>query len=261
MPKLRVFSQGGNFTDYELPRESGQIFLIGSAEDVNLRFELKSFYTPLSAYHAYIRNQDGKYLIYDGSPDKVPSEKGTFLNGEKITTRPYLLNPGDNIMLGKNTLLTVVDELEQNINYDEMLFSYADERYNQHGPVINNHQYYAASFSSRLIAYLIDMFLINIATYLIVSMNIIFGEFFFIILYPTYFLLVHNGQTPGKMIMNIRVIKGDGSHLDILDALLRNVVGYILSAIFLMFGFIWASLDEKHQAWHDKLANTYVVEG
>jgi uncharacterized RDD family membrane protein YckC len=74
-----------------------------------------------------------------------------------------------------------------------------------------------------------------------------------------YFLTNHNGQTPGKMILDIRVVKTDGSALTGTDALVRYL-GYLLNTMLLGIGWLWAFFDRDHQGLHDKLANTYVVK-
>ena len=48
--------------------------------------------------------------------------------------------------------------------------------------------------------------------------------------YHWYFLTNHNGQTPGKMLMNIQVIRVDGEELTDADAILRYIGYYINSA-------------------------------
>ncbi len=35
--------------------------------------------------------------------------------------------------------------------------------------------------------------------------------------------------------------------------------GYIISAIPLLLGFIWAAFDARKQGWHDKIASTVVI--
>ncbi len=76
--------------------------------------------------------------------------------------------------------------------------------------------------------------------------------------YHWYFLTQHNGQTPGKLVMGIRVIKADGSRLTGTDAAVRYL-GYYLNTAFFMLGWLWALADINHQGLHDKLANTFVV--
>lgn len=71
------------------------------------------------------------------------------------------------------------------------------------------------------------------------------------------FLTRNKGQTPGKMLMKIRVIKTDGSAISDSDALIRYI-GTLINFICL-FGWFWAFIDPNRQGWHDKLAQTYVV--
>lgn len=68
-----------------------------------------------------------------------------------------------------------------------------------------------------------------------------------------------NGQTPGKRVMGIRAVKKDGTPFTYMDAVVRNVIGYWLSGIFLL-GYAWAMIDSERQGWHDKIAGTVVVE-
>jgi uncharacterized RDD family membrane protein YckC len=74
-----------------------------------------------------------------------------------------------------------------------------------------------------------------------------------------YFLTKHKGQTPGKMILDIRVVKTDGSALTNSNALVRYL-GYLLNSVLLGIGWLWAFFDKDRQGLHDKLAGTYVVK-
>ncbi|NDJ60843.1 MAG: RDD family protein, partial [Chloroflexi bacterium] len=76
--------------------------------------------------------------------------------------------------------------------------------------------------------------------------------------YNWFFWTQWNGQTPGKRLMNIRVIKANGEPLTFTDSLLRYV-GYYINTFLLMIGWIWAIFDSNRQGFHDKLASTYVV--
>ncbi len=77
--------------------------------------------------------------------------------------------------------------------------------------------------------------------------------------YNTLLMVLFNGQTLGKMMLRLRVVKKSGGRITILDALLRNVFGYMISQIFLL-GYLWALFDKEKQAWHDKMAGTVVVD-
>ena len=76
--------------------------------------------------------------------------------------------------------------------------------------------------------------------------------------YHWYFWTRRDGQTPGKFVLKIRVIKADGTPLTDTDAVIR-AIGYNVSSIICGLGYIWAIFDKNNQTWHDKLARTYVV--
>ena len=78
------------------------------------------------------------------------------------------------------------------------------------------------------------------------------------VVYHWYFWTRRNGQTPGKSVVGIRVVKADGSELSDTDAFIR-AIGYHVSALICGLGYIWAIFDGNNQTWHDKLAGTYVV--
>jgi uncharacterized RDD family membrane protein YckC len=65
------------------------------------------------------------------------------------------------------------------------------------------------------------------------------------------------GQTPGKRLMGLVVVKKDGDRVRLGAALLRWV-GYWLSGI-LFLGYLWVLVDNRRQALHDWLAGTLVV--
>ena len=65
------------------------------------------------------------------------------------------------------------------------------------------------------------------------------------------------GQTPGKRLMGLLVVKTNGERLKLGTAILRWL-GYWLSGI-LFLGFLWILLDKRRQGFHDKLARTLVV--
>jgi hypothetical protein len=61
------------------------------------------------------------------------------------------------------------------------------------------------------------------------------------------------------VILDIKVIRTDGSSISWKEALLRYI-GFIISTIPLFLGFIWIFFDSKRQGWPDKIASTYVVQ-
>lgn len=76
--------------------------------------------------------------------------------------------------------------------------------------------------------------------------------------YQWFFLTQNNGQTIGKSLMSIRVVKTNGAPLTGTDVILRYLGYYLNSAVF-MLGWLWAAFDADRQGWHDKLASTLVV--
>jgi uncharacterized RDD family membrane protein YckC len=75
-----------------------------------------------------------------------------------------------------------------------------------------------------------------------------------------YFIVLHSfgGQTLGKVFMGIKVVSDEGLMLSVGASFLR-LVGYLLSTVPLGAGFLWAAVDQKHSAWHDKLACSRVI--
>ena len=67
-----------------------------------------------------------------------------------------------------------------------------------------------------------------------------------------------NGQTPGKMIFRIRIVRIDGSPLTWGNALVRYL-GYYVSAFFLLIGHLWIIFDPRKQGLYDKVADTCVI--
>lgn len=67
------------------------------------------------------------------------------------------------------------------------------------------------------------------------------------------------GQTPGKILMNIKVLKEDGTHLTLSGAIVR-FLGYFVCFLTLGIGFIVLAFDERRQGLHDKIALTVVVK-
>ena len=70
---------------------------------------------------------------------------------------------------------------------------------------------------------------------------------------------VWRGQTPGKMMVGIKIIRTDSSPITLSYAFLRYL-GYIVSVLTLFVGFIWIAFDSRKQGIHDKIADTYVVK-
>lgn len=121
-----------------------------------------------------------------------------------------------------------------------------------------------ASLPSRIVALLIDSILFGIITgalYPLIRNPGVEGLLGTVLAAELqwYFLTKYNGQTPGKMLLDIRIVKTDGSPLTSSDALVRYL-GYLLNTALLGMGWLWAFFDKDQQGLHDKLAHTYVVK-
>lgn len=65
--------------------------------------------------------------------------------------------------------------------------------------------------------------------------------------------------TPGKMLLRLEIVDAGTLGKPALSQWLLRYLGYVLSAIVLMLGFIWIGFDDRKQGWHDKIATTLVV--
>ncbi len=77
---------------------------------------------------------------------------------------------------------------------------------------------------------------------------------------PLYFIAMTAafGQTIGKMIAGIRVVRSSGRPVSIVRSLIR-FIAYVPSGVLLLAGFFWVLWDPQRQGWHDMLADTVVI--
>ena len=149
-----------------------------------------------------------------------------------------------------------------------------------------NLQGHYAGFVSRLFAFVIDVVIIvailTLTTWFVAVVNGLFRvEVFFgglvgtdtvdvaaVILatllsisvyigYPLLFWTL-TGQTPGMMLLGLRVVTTDGRYLS-LGRAIRRLIGYVVAALPVYLGFLWILIDDRRQGWHDKIAGTCVV--
>ncbi len=121
-----------------------------------------------------------------------------------------------------------------------------------------------APFVLRFAAFIIDNFLVaivlavgsylaNKSTGLVANLS-----------YLTYFIYSAVatglfGTTIGKRFFFLRVIDAENKKPGFGKAIVRDVIGKILSSIPLSLGYAWAIWDKEKQTWHDKIAATHVV--
>ena len=65
------------------------------------------------------------------------------------------------------------------------------------------------------------------------------------------------GQTPGKRVLGVRIVRTDGKRLRFGDAL-RREIGYVISAI-LFLGYLWILFDNRRQGFHDFIPAPVVI--
>ena len=120
-----------------------------------------------------------------------------------------------------------------------------------------------ATFFERLAAFALDLVLIAILAQ-VVRFDRLFGDWS-----PDGNLLLvalvyHIGfwtwkqTTVGGIICQLRVIRVDGTPMRFSEALIRGLSG-IFSLVFAGVGFLWILRDPERQAWHDRIAGTFVV--
>jgi len=141
--------------------------------------------------------------------------------------------------------------------YDEMI---EDRVHSEHG----SEQSQYASLLSRVVGTFIDgvivMIIFLITIYLLNkynSSNVFTISIVIFVYYIVYFTwpIAQFAQTPGYMIMKIKVIKSDGSNLGIMSSFFRYVVKTLLGIISLLtYGF-----SKKKQSIHDMIVDSIVV--
>jgi uncharacterized RDD family membrane protein YckC len=131
-----------------------------------------------------------------------------------------------------------------------------------------------ASIPARAVAFMIDEVLVSllfIAIYwdrfsnsvdieqtVLLMNNMVMYVMLIKILYQGFFVWMY-GATLGKMVAKIRVIYiYDLDNPSLGQSFLRAAVRIVSETVFYL-GFIWAMLNPKREAWHDKAARTLVV--
>jgi len=131
-----------------------------------------------------------------------------------------------------------------------------------------------ASVPKRGMAYMIDEILISLLFIFIYldqipsdatteqTIGIINSLVFYVmvlkVVYQTFFVWMY-GATLGRIAMKIRVIStSDLENPTFLLALSRASFRIISESLFYL-GFVWAMLNPKRETWHDKVANTLVI--
>jgi uncharacterized RDD family membrane protein YckC len=134
---------------------------------------------------------------------------------------------------------------------------------------------YFASFDQRLLASVIDYFILTMCYIFLVLVSFIFIEdktarismgIFLLPLIPVLKFIYGSiaeasasQGTVGKRLLNIKVTDMGGRRIDLAVSFTRNGAK-IISVLPLFFGYLYSFLNKKQQCWHDIAANTLVVK-
>lgn len=70
-----------------------------------------------------------------------------------------------------------------------------------------------------------------------------------------------SGQSLGKMLTGLRVVRTDGEYPTFLNLLVRHTIGYLLTILTGGLGFLLSVFNIKGRALHDFIAGTIVIYG
>lgn len=122
-----------------------------------------------------------------------------------------------------------------------------------------------AGFFIRLVAFVIDLILISGLTKIvspIFSDLPVLGKFVSIAIYLAYFILttgITKGQTLGKMILGLKVVRVDGSNLNWVDVFFREgCCRLILKVVSILY--LLAAFTDKKQHLGDLICDTLVIK-
>jgi uncharacterized RDD family membrane protein YckC len=65
--------------------------------------------------------------------------------------------------------------------------------------------------------------------------------------------------TPGKRALGLRIVDAETGGPPAIGRLVLRYIGYLVAALPLGLGYLWALWDPRRQGWHDKMAGTVVV--
>lgn len=119
-----------------------------------------------------------------------------------------------------------------------------------------------AGFWRRFGAIIIDGFFIAILGLLfkVIGLYSVGLDILLALLYTPFFEASELQATPGKALLNMRVVSMSGERITFKKAFIRYLVR-IVSGLLLCFGFLMMLFTEKKQTLHDLAAETLVVRG
>lgn len=70
---------------------------------------------------------------------------------------------------------------------------------------------------------------------------------------------IYKSATPGKMTISLIIVDAKSGKQPTPGQFIGRYLGYFVSTLPCMLGFIWVAFDKRKQGWHDKLAGTVVI--
>jgi uncharacterized RDD family membrane protein YckC len=117
-------------------------------------------------------------------------------------------------------------------------------------------------FWIRFVAYVIDAILVGVIYTVVAMVSTALAAVVYIAAlayFPVCWVML--GQTVGMMPFGLRVVRNaDGGKLTWSNGILR-MIGFIISAVCLYIGLIWAAFDSRKRGWHDMIGGTVVIKG
>lgn len=86
----------------------------------------------------------------------------------------------------------------------------------------------------------------------LIAFNLLFGALYYVLLHWIF------GQTVGKMLLRLKVVALGGGPISLGTSVLRWV-GYLLSLLPLLMGYVMAGIRSDKRALHDLVARTRVI--
>ena len=178
-----------------------------------------------------------------------------------MTELPYFANL-EREEVKKRTVISI-QEYQPELNFEEA----------EHAPPFTFPAYQRQLLGVRIIAGVTDLAIVAVVyavflltTYLEMPENFIpdrrvlgiYAMCYFALAAVYFFLfMLSASQTPGMKSLGLIVVTPQEALLDPKHACWRGI-GYLISILPLMLGFVWMLIDPEHLTWADKVSGTYL---
>jgi len=70
----------------------------------------------------------------------------------------------------------------------------------------------------------------------------------------------YKSATPGKMATKLTIVDANTGKKPTTQQFIIRYIGYYVATLPLGLGIFWVAFDKRKQGWHDKMANTIVIQ-